>query len=131
MPPGAQLGDLRDAYVWLKRVSEDDVDDLVWSLWQGAVIVGEGEFDIICTTGDDKYTLVYPEVYSDFEQTDTFTVKVDWFFVGSTDYGVRRLHGGLLGHPRRGRVRRLRQRRARPDTVPWPDLWLGDPPSLR
>ena len=82
-----QLGDLSDAYVWLKRVSEGQVeDDLVWSLWQGGEQVGDGTFDFICTTDDGKYTLAYPDFESSEGQEGTFTVKVDWFFVGGTNY---------------------------------------------
>ena len=81
-----QLGDLSDAYVWLKRVTESQVDDLVWSLYQGGQQVGDGTFDFICTTADGKYTLAYPDFNSDEGQTGTFTVKVDWLVVGGTNY---------------------------------------------
>lgn len=83
-----QLGTLEDAYVWLKRVTEAQVEeDLVWSLYQGGVQVGDGTFEFICTTTDGKYTLAYPGFFDDeFDGTGTYTVKVDWFTIGGVNY---------------------------------------------
>ena len=78
-----QLNDLSDAYVWLKRVSETQIEFhstwLVWTLYQGGVEVGSGTFTWICTTTNGKYSLAYPGFYDSVgDGTGTYTVKVDW-----------------------------------------------------
>ena len=71
-----QLAALSDGYVWLKRISEEDLANLVWTLSQGGNQVSNGTFTFICTTTDGKYTLALPG----FEDggSGTYTLKVDF-----------------------------------------------------
>jgi hypothetical protein len=75
---------LADANVWLKRVTEADIEEdgifLTWTLWQGGVQVGSGTFEYLCTTTDGKYSLADPGFFDSVNNPDggTYTVKVDW-----------------------------------------------------
>jgi hypothetical protein len=70
-----------DVYVWIKRATDYQVNNYLWSLWQGGTQVGDGEFVKECATTDGKYVLTWPDLHSEVS-TGTFTLKVTWNGVG-------------------------------------------------